>query len=84
MPLATKVDKMGRILIPAALRRKLSIQSGSQVLLTWDNRQIHLTTPEMALREAQDRVARLVPRHVSLVDELIAERRAEVRRESES
>ena len=82
MPLATKVDKMGRILIPAILRRKLSIQSGSQVLLTWDNRQIHLTTPEMALKDAQDRIARLVPRQVPLVNELIAERRAEAGREN--
>jgi hypothetical protein len=37
--------------------------------------------PAMALKEAQDRIARLVPRNVSLVDELIAERRAEAMRE---
>ncbi len=81
--LTTRVDHVGRILVPAKLRRKLSIQAGARVVLTWHRGKLQLSTPEMALKEAQDRIARLVPRKVSLVDQLIAERRAEARRESE-
>jgi AbrB family looped-hinge helix DNA binding protein len=77
------VDKVGRILIPARIRRELSLKSGATIVLLMDGGKIQISTPAMALKEAQDRIARLVPRNVSLADELIAERRAEARRESE-
>ncbi len=79
----TALDKVGRILIPAKIRRELSLKPGARIVLLRDGAKIHISTPAMALKEAQDRIARLVPRNVSLADELIAERRAEARRESE-
>ena len=41
------------------------------------------TDIKKAIRRAQERVRRYVPEGVSLSDELIAERRAEARRENE-
>lgn len=81
--LTSKVDSLGRILLPAKLRRRLSIQPGSRIILTFDDRKIEIKTPEQVLKDAQDHVCKLVPRTVSLADELIAERRAEARRELE-
>jgi hypothetical protein len=43
---------------------------------------IQLMSLSASVRRAQDAVRRFVPRDVSLVDELIAERRDEVRREN--
>ncbi len=81
--LTSKVDSLGRVLLPAKVRRQLSLRPGSQVILSFDNRKIEIKTPEQALKEAQDHVCGLVPRGVSLADELIAERRKEARKEIE-
>ena len=77
---ASKVDETGRILLPAKVRRKLSLRSGSAVLLRVKANTLELTTPEQAARAAQDFVCSLAP-GVSLSRELIRERRREARRE---
>jgi AbrB family looped-hinge helix DNA binding protein len=82
--LTAVIDKVGRILIPARIRRELCLRPGVRIVLIRDGGKVHISTPAMALKEAQDRIARLVPRKVSLADELIAERRKEARRESEA
>jgi AbrB family looped-hinge helix DNA binding protein len=79
----TTIDKVGRVQIPARIRRELSLKPGTRIVLLRDGGKIQISTPAMALKEAQDRIERLVPPNVSLTDELIAERRAEARRESE-
>jgi hypothetical protein len=53
---------------------------GSEVVLTVDEAEVRITTPELALRRAQQLVQRLVAPERSLADELIQERRAEARR----
>ncbi len=51
------------------------------VILVLEGEEVHLFTPRQAIKRAQDMVRRYVPEGVSLVDELIAERRAEAARE---
>lgn len=78
------VSESGRLVIPVALRRRLGIDGRSaRVLLRAGQDEVTLTTKARQLRRAQQVVAQLASNsdvHVS--DELIRERRAEVRRKS--
>jgi AbrB family looped-hinge helix DNA binding protein len=76
-----KVAEGGRIVIPAEYRKRLGVQVGDDVILQLDDGEIRLFTVREAIRRAQAMVRRYVPEGVSLVDELIAERRAEAARE---
>jgi len=78
----SRVDKSGRISIPAELRGELGLSPGSRVLVVKDDAGVHLETPAHALRSLQDYFRKLVPPGVSLADELIAERREEAAREA--
>lgn len=72
----------GRVVIPAPYRKLLGIENGGHVLMRLEGDELRLVGRDAALRRAQELVARYVPENVSLVDELLAERRAEVERES--
>ncbi len=76
-----KVAEGGRVVIPAEYRKRLGLQVGDNVILQLDDGEIRLYTMREAIRRAQEMVRRYVPEGVSLVDELIAERRAEAARE---
>ncbi len=77
------VDPMGRVLIPAAVRKRLSLEPGTELCLREEKGKLVLQSRQQALREAQAIVRSFVPKGVSLVDELIAERREAARRELE-
>ena len=72
-----KIDSSGRIVLPAQLREKLGVDLGDSVLVVDDDGEVRIETSQDALKEAQAYFAELVPREVSLADELIAERRRE-------
>jgi len=77
-----KVEGGGRIVIPADFRRCLGIKSGDTILLMLEEPDtLRIRTYEGAIRRVQELVSRHVPAEVSLVDELIKERRAEAARE---
>ena len=78
---ATKVDRHGRIVIPAEYRRALGLREGDPVMVQLDDGELRVLTRAQAIRRAQAIVAKYVPPGRSLVDELIAERRAEAARE---
>lgn len=82
----TKTHKLrigpgGRVVIPAAVRRRLGVKVGDQVLLTEESHGHLLTTHRLAVRRAQDYFGRIKKPGESVVDELIAERREEAKRE---
>ncbi len=76
-----KMSEGGRVVIPAAIRKALELKEGDTVLWDLVDGEARLTTRRERLRRAQDLVRQYVPEGVSLVDELIAERRAEAARE---
>jgi AbrB family looped-hinge helix DNA binding protein len=78
-----KVDSAGRIVLPAEGRKELGLHPGSEVIVHFDDGEFRVTTREEAIRRIQARVRKYIPAGVSLVDELIAERRAEAKRELE-
>lgn len=71
-----KVAANGRMVIPAPVRSALGLSKGGDVILKVENGSVRIETLDEAIRRAQAMVARYVPNDVSLVDELIAERRA--------
>ena len=79
-PVATRVAAGGRIVIPAAYRKALGIKPGDDVVLQLESEEIRLYSRKQALRRLQDRVAKAIPRNVSLADELLRERKEEARR----
>jgi AbrB family looped-hinge helix DNA binding protein len=73
----------GRVVIPAAFRDVLSLKDGDVLFARLEGGEIHLLTPQAAMRRVQAMVREFVPEGVSLVDELIEDRRREVERENE-
>jgi AbrB family looped-hinge helix DNA binding protein len=73
-----RIDKAGRILIPAQLRTELNVGPGDPVVLETSGDELHVRPYRAAIREAQAIIRKYIPgRDRSLVDELIAERRKE-------
>lgn len=67
----------GRIVVPAPYRKAMGIVEGEQVMLRLVGDEVHIGSRANEIRRAQELVAKHVPADVSLVDELITERRRE-------
>ncbi|MGB7584949.1 MAG: AbrB/MazE/SpoVT family DNA-binding domain-containing protein [Terriglobales bacterium] len=70
-----RVGVDGRIVIPASFRKALGINPGDEVVLRMEDGELRISTMKARIERAQRLVRRHVPRGVSLVDELIADRR---------
>ena len=78
---AVKIIDGGKLIIPAAFRRKLGIDTGDTVVIELGEDGLHVRSLSSAVRRAQDIVREFVPDDVSLADELVAERRIEAEHE---
>jgi len=83
MTATAKIDRAGRILVPLKLRRELGLTENSRLILRVVNGELHMHTQETALEHARRRLKKLKKPGQSVVDEFLAERRAEARREIE-
>jgi len=81
MGIRARLMSGGRIVIPAAYRRALGLQAGDEVITHLDDGEVRVLALDEAIRRAQEVVSRYVPSGRSLADELIADRRAEAKRE---
>ena len=81
--LSVKVEKSGRILIPAAVRRQFGLKEGTEMILRVDEDGIRLGTREQALARIRKELRRYIPEGSCLSEELIQERRAEAERENQ-
>jgi AbrB family looped-hinge helix DNA binding protein len=70
----------GRVLIPARLRAELDVEPGEPLVARVDDGRLILERRRDAIRRLQERFA-MVAAPTSLVDELLEDRRAEVRRD---
>jgi antitoxin PrlF len=68
------------IVVPSTLSEALGLKEGDVLFARVENGEIHLLTPATA-RRAQAIVRQFVPEGVSLVDELLEDRRREVEAE---
>ena len=77
-----KVDASGRIVLPSQTRERLHIAGGDTVIIVEDETGVHLKTRDQLLAEVQAHFAKHVPRGVLLSDEINADRRSEIERDS--
>jgi len=76
-----RINENGRVVIPASFRKALGINPGDEVILRLEDDEIRLSTLRSGLERARRHVRKYVKPGVSLVDELIAERREAAKRE---
>lgn len=76
-----RVTEGGRVVIPAQMRRVLGIEVGQEVNFSLEDDRVTISTPKQALQRLRALVRGSVPEGVSVVDELIADRRREAANE---
>jgi AbrB family looped-hinge helix DNA binding protein len=74
------VGPQGRLVVPAPLRRRLGIEAGDVLVARAQDDRLVLERRDAILARVRGRLVG-VPGEVSMVDELIAERREEAKRE---
>jgi AbrB family looped-hinge helix DNA binding protein len=79
--MAVHVGPQGRLVIPAPLRRALRLEPGETLMARVEADRLVLERPRAALGRLQRAFRDAVPEGVSLVDDLLADRRAEAGRE---
>jgi AbrB family looped-hinge helix DNA binding protein len=81
--ISVRVEKSGRILIPATIRRQLHLVEGeSQILLRVDDSgDIHVSTRAQALARVRAELRKYIPQGSDIVGEFLAEKRVELARE---
>jgi AbrB family looped-hinge helix DNA binding protein len=80
--ISVRVEKSGRILIPAPVRRKLGLVEGeSDILLKIDETAVAVTTRAQALARVQRWAAQFAQPERPISEELIEERRKEAAQE---
>ena len=77
------VGPKGRVVVPAPIRRQLGIEEGTELMARVEGDGLLLEPRSAAIDRLQALVRAAVPAEVSLVDELIAERRAEARHDAQ-
>lgn len=80
---SARIDTSGRIVIPAELRDRLHVGPGDELVLQEADVGITVKSYSQVLAEAQAFFATLAPPGVSLVDELLADRRVDAAREKD-
>ena len=82
LPVRVVMDAARRVTIPDTLAAAVGISAGDDVILCQEGDELRLYGQEAAILRVQRLVAQHVPADVSLVDELLAERRREAAREA--
>lgn len=80
-PTKVRLGPEGRVLIPAPFREALGLSEGDTLVASLENGELSLLTLPAAVRRAQAIIRKFVPVGVSLVDELIDDRRKEAESE---
>jgi bifunctional DNA-binding transcriptional regulator/antitoxin component of YhaV-PrlF toxin-antitoxin module len=79
-----KVDAAGRLLIPAEMRSAMGLSEDGAVLAWLDQGELRVVGTQVAAGRAQQLARTKLGPNPRLVDELIADRREEARREAEN
>jgi len=80
-PTKIRLGPEGRVVVPAAFREALGLSDGDTLIASIVDGELRLLTVQAAMRRAQAIIRKFVPEGVSLVDELLEDRRREVERE---
>ncbi|MEZ6098133.1 MAG: AbrB/MazE/SpoVT family DNA-binding domain-containing protein [Pirellulaceae bacterium] len=72
-----RLDMSGRIVLPQQIRSHYGLDNGDELVATMESRAIVLRTYSEAMQRLQDAFCDGLPEDVSLVDELIEQRKQE-------
>jgi AbrB family looped-hinge helix DNA binding protein len=75
------LDKHGRVVIPADMRKDLDMQPGEALTIILQENQLRIITLNEAVKRSQKLAREVTGGRTGLVDEFIAERRREAERE---
>jgi AbrB family looped-hinge helix DNA binding protein len=75
-----RINENGRVVIPAAFREALGVKPGDEIILRVEDDELRITTMKRRIERAQRRARRYLKPGVSLMNELLAERREEAKR----
>jgi AbrB family looped-hinge helix DNA binding protein len=75
--IASTMNRQGRVVVPAPIRRAMGVSGPTDLLFRYEDGRLIVETLDAAVTDVQAVVAGFIPSERSLVDELIAERRAE-------
>ena len=75
------MNESGRVVLPKQLREALGAKPGDALIFSSDGETFRIETQRQRIKRAQEMVRRYIDPSRSLVDELIAERREESRKE---
>ena len=77
-----QLERSGRILIPAPIRRKLGLTEGSSIIVKVnENGRLDAESRLQALVRVRTKLRKYIPEGKLLSEELLADRRAEAKRE---
>lgn len=76
-----KLADDGRVVIPASLRHRLGLKPGDPLVIDAEGDVVRVRSAASVLAEVQAYFQRFAPPDVNMVDELIADRRAEAAKE---
>jgi AbrB family looped-hinge helix DNA binding protein len=79
----SKLTGAGRVVIPVAIRERLGLKDGTELVLSVDEEGIRLRPLGLAIERAQDYFSALGPSDSLASEELIRERRLEATNEDE-
>lgn len=77
------LDKYGRLVIPASFRKEMGWKPGDELTLSIANNELRVLSRSQAIERLRAEIRKRVRPGISLADDLIRERREEVRREEE-
>jgi AbrB family looped-hinge helix DNA binding protein len=78
MAAKSRIDSGGRVVLPAAFRRRLGLEPGDAIVMELRGDEVRLRSSSLALRRLQDRLASRERTGGTLVsEELLADRRSE-------
>ncbi len=77
------LGESGRIVLPAAIRKKYGLKPGDRLTIFSENRSIRIQSMQMALDEVRARIIAKRGSLAGILDEFLAEKHEEARREAE-
>ena len=77
----TRLGEKGRVVIPAAMRQALGVDTGGVLDMRLVDGELRISTIRNRIRRVQERARQIIPPGISLADELSAERREAAKHE---
>jgi bifunctional DNA-binding transcriptional regulator/antitoxin component of YhaV-PrlF toxin-antitoxin module len=82
-PILSRMGQDGLIAVPANFRQALGLKENDPVIMTVEEDSIRIMSLAESVRRAQAIVRKFIPEGISLVDELLSERRQDAAREGD-